>query len=255
MSRRHLPTLEPGQDSFLDVVANLVGILIILIAVIGVQTKQALVGQVLPQSDDALVEEDRIAVEERNAAARQMLESNQLAEASVERDINEKLAALDKHETEVKFRQTERDRLQYLINAASRQVDERKSELTAQQRRSVEVGRDLALAQKQAADLQQSIHDTERAKKTPVVLEHLPTPMAKTVFGKEIHFRLSGGRIAYVPFDEMVELLRDDAQRQSWKLKDASAVEEQLGPVKGFRMNYRLVRREISTPSQYGMIT
>ncbi|HFB98564.1 MAG TPA: hypothetical protein ENJ62_05435, partial [Bryobacterales bacterium] len=32
----------PGQDSFLDIVSNLVGILIILVMVIGVQAKYAL---------------------------------------------------------------------------------------------------------------------------------------------------------------------------------------------------------------------
>ena len=32
---------EPGQDSFLDIVANLVGILIILVMVIGVRAKGA----------------------------------------------------------------------------------------------------------------------------------------------------------------------------------------------------------------------
>jgi hypothetical protein len=254
VSRRHQQSLEPGQDSFLDVVANLVGILIILIAVIGVQAKQALIDQ-SPEVDDPYEEDATMDVEQRRVAARQMLESHQLAESSVETDIADKLVSLEKHAVELKFRQAERDRVQLLISAARRSVADQKSQLSVHDQRALEVNRDLALAQKEAAEIQQMVHDAQQAKKAPVVLQHLPTPMAKTVFGKEIHFRLAAGRIAYVPFDEMVEMLRGDAQRQSWKLKDAPAIEEQLGPVKGFRMNYRLVRRDISTPSQYGVVT
>ena len=44
MRRRQKPNLEgPGQDSFLDIVANLVGILIILVMVVGVRAKDAMV--------------------------------------------------------------------------------------------------------------------------------------------------------------------------------------------------------------------
>ena len=43
MNRAHKQhAAEPGQDSFLDIVANLVGILIILVMVVGVRAKDAL---------------------------------------------------------------------------------------------------------------------------------------------------------------------------------------------------------------------
>ena len=86
MSRRHHQSLEPGQDSFLDVVANLVGILIILIAVIGVQTKQAIIDQA-PDEGEPFVEDNDLAIEQRRVAAQKNLDSYQLAEVSVEKDI------------------------------------------------------------------------------------------------------------------------------------------------------------------------
>ena len=55
MKRRaasELPT--PGQDSFLDVVANLVGILIILVMVVGMQARQAM-EQAASQTDAPVV--------------------------------------------------------------------------------------------------------------------------------------------------------------------------------------------------------
>ncbi len=44
---RHSPS-EPGQDSFLDIVANLVGILIILVMIVGAQAKDAMIQAELP---------------------------------------------------------------------------------------------------------------------------------------------------------------------------------------------------------------
>lgn len=255
MSRRPPKnSLEPGQDSFLDVVANLVGILIILIAVIGVQTKQALIDRPREPDDESV--EDRVTeIEQRNAAAQQALASHEIAEYGIEKDIADKLDALKRHELEIQYREAERQRLQVLLSAVSRQMDERKTKMSAAGRRHLELNRELALTQQQLGQLNRALQDAQQSQNKPVVLRHLPTPMAKTVFGKEIHFRLERGRIAYVPFDEMVEMLKDEAQRQAWKLKDAPAIEEQLGPVQGFRMNYRLVRREVSMPSQFGVVT
>lgn len=41
-SRKRRTTLELGHDAFLDIVANLVGILIILVVVLGTQSKQVI---------------------------------------------------------------------------------------------------------------------------------------------------------------------------------------------------------------------
>jgi hypothetical protein len=255
MSSRHHQSLEPGQDSFLDIVANLVGILIILIAVIGVQTKQAMMVEGPDDGETDATEELRQEMEERTVAAEQMLASFQLEEQSIESDINQKLNALRRQNLEVKFRETERDRLNYVVTAVSREIAERKSKLTQKQQEAVQLQQNLAMAQDEAKQLDRMLYDAEQQKQSSVVLRHLPTPMAKTVFGKELHFRLHNGRIAYVPFDEMVAMLKEDAQRQVWKLKDAAGIEEQLGPVKGFRMNYRLVRKEFTTPGQFGAVS
>ena len=61
-------------------------------------------------------------------------------------------------------------------------------------------------------------------KPKPHVLEHLPTPMARTVFGKEIMFRLQGHRLAYVPWEEMIDRLKADAPRHVSRLRDVPVV-------------------------------
>ena len=252
MSRRHQQTLEPGQDSFLDVVANLVGILIILITVIGVQTKQAIVAA---DRSDVSSDNDEADFSQRTAAAKELLANNQVIEERVESDIIANLNELQQHELQIDYRQRERDRLQFLVNVVTRQMEERKQDLDAHRRRHIDVQRDLTLARQDTARLESALSAAQQDENRTVVLKHLPTPMAKNVFGKEIHFRLQNGRIAHVPFDALIEMRHEDAQRQVWKLKDAPAIEEQLGPVKGFRMNYRLVRKAYSTTTRLGTVT
>jgi hypothetical protein len=69
--------------------------------------------------------------------------------------------------------------------------------------------------------------------------------MARTVFGTEVHFRLKGGRIAYVPWEEMIEQLKADAKNHVNKLRDAPRVELSLPVVCGFGARYILRRVDV----------
>src|SRR4051812_36505011 len=86
----------PGQDSFLDVVANLVGIMIILIMVVGFAAKKAIV-------EDATAS---LAAGSSNEAAadeqmkKELLEAEQTT-ASVESELNETIAKIEREKFEV----------------------------------------------------------------------------------------------------------------------------------------------------------
>jgi len=77
--------------------------------------------------------------------------------------------------------------------------------------------------------------------------------MAKTVFGKELHFRLHNGKLAFVPWDELVERLRDEAQQKLWRLKDQPELTETFGPIGGFWMKYTLKRVEYQHATRMGV--
>jgi hypothetical protein len=79
--------------------------------------------------------------------------------------------------------------------------------------------------------------------------------MAKTVFGKELHLRLSKGRLAYVPWDEFIQLLKEDAPTKVWRLKDQDEFSELVGPVGGFWMRYSLKRQTHVLPTKIGVAT
>ena len=77
-------------------------------------------------------------------------------------------------------------------------------------------------------------------------IEHRLTPISHDVQGKEIHFRLYNGRIAYVPIDELIDRLRIQiSQKKNSLLKYRRHIGE-VGPVEGFRMSYMMVRQRLS---------
>jgi hypothetical protein len=241
MSRRTADDHEPsGQDSFLDVVANLVGVLIILVMVVGTQARHAMVAAA---SVAAAAEQPPLP--DVATAVKEVVDTeNEL------RDIHKKTQQED---LEVAFRRRERDQLSLIVAAGEQQINAAKDKLSSDDRAEFDVNSRMSLAFKELANLDDALTGLSENEKPTEVVKHYPTPMAKTVFGKELHFRLQDGRLAYVPFEEFVMRLKDDAPKQVWKLKDADSVTESIGPVQGFRMRYTLKRETVAVPVSGGV--
>ncbi len=230
----------PGADSFLDVVANLVGILIILVMVIGVRAKDAMVESHAP------LEPAPPAVSIDLAAARSAAQD---AESHI-LHIDQQIAEVNQ---EMELRTRERNQLQAITLAAREKLDELKHNLDGRHREQFELNRQLAEAQQRLHELDLQRQAVENAGPPVGIIEHLPTPMAKTVLGREEHFRLLGGRLAYIPWEELVGKLKAEAPQKIWKLKEAPSITESLGPEGGFLMRYTLVRKQFATPTKAGM--
>jgi hypothetical protein len=233
---------EPGQDSFLDIVANLVGILIILITVIGARATDAMV-HATPNTPSA-EDEPEVDVAAARAAA-------DAVEAGVHK-IDEKIK---RQQLEIAYRRKERDKFLQVIGVAEERLNERRAVLDDSQQQQLDMNRNLLAARNELEDLKANRHTLENSTPPQNVIEHLPTPMAKTVFGKEVHFRLQAGRVAYVPWDELVKELREEAPQKIWKLKDAPRITEVIGPVRGFRMKYTLRHARHVTPVPGGAVS
>jgi hypothetical protein len=247
----------PGQDSFLDVVANLVGIMIILVMVVGTRARDAIVSgeesleepsagapveagetapaAATPQPVDEGVRKELVAAEASAARA-----------AGETRDIESEIEELDltirREQMEIERRRWERNQLHLVLTALERHFDEFTGELDEAKQADFAVQREIAKAKHEAEKLAEVKEGLASSAQQTSVLEHLPTPMAKTVFGKEIQFRLTGGKLAYIPWDDLLNRLKDEAPEKIWKLKDADSITETLGPVGDFRMKYILRR-------------
>ncbi len=218
-----------GHDSFLDIVANMVGILIILVMVVGVRVKNAPV----------------VAAISGNAAEDRELEKDLAAEASMRNDVLKAARQIGAVQSETLAQSCRRDLLATAVAALQHKIASRRERMDAQSRRDFDFASSLALARRQVEQLQRERADVEKAKAEPTVVKNYPTPLSRTVDGREAHFQLRDGRIVYVPLSVLLDRLRDEFHRSKYKLRDRTEVVDTIGPIDGFRLKYILVRHEI----------
>ena len=273
MSRRPRSEMQFGSDSFLDVVANIVGILIILIVIAGLRVSQNPVNIVrnvtttappfvplpsLTEPDDPELEPLFVPEGEcpnpaplfmvHVAAPPELLPveppaglMQRVAELEAELQQQElarrALAAqtAELHQTEAEYN----ERLQDL----KRETAE-KSQAWQQRQHEAQVQRtslDQLLAT--AAELQEQLAVELRRQPPVETLEHRVTPLSKTVSGHEQHYRLSGNRVSEVPVTLLSVRLREQIERRKdWLMKQRSH-QGVVGPVQGYSMNY-LVQKD-----------
>ncbi|HBJ35772.1 MAG TPA: hypothetical protein DDZ51_13705 [Planctomycetaceae bacterium] len=233
-----------GHDAFLDIVANLVGILIILVVILGSTTREVVEAikeksPIDPQAASSdLVTDQPLTVE----AVQQRYED---LETESQRAV-EALADSQRLEREIRRSDAQlgeiarqRGQLMDLINMAKLAWEDKKKELDSKDVQRGQAEAKIAAAQKELEDLQQARSRVENAERPVVAVSHLPTPMAKTVFGEELHFRLKGGRLAIVPIDRLLAEIQRDLQRSVSGGRDG-VIDSAVGPVQGFVARYEM---------------
>ena len=238
MRRRaaHDQELE-GSDSFLDIVANIVGILIILVMVVGVRVKHAPLLSVRPAASEEPqpqapdLSKDREAVETRRREL-----------TAFEQEAIDKIRQNQKLALQIRSRRMQRERFSTSVAAIDHQLKEKRNQLGDTQRAELELKDKLAKSQAQLDDLDQQRALAAGMEPTSEKLTSITTPISRTVFGKEEHFRLSGGRIAYIPLDRLIVATKSAAQTQVWKLNGVPEISDTVAPIEGFALRYTLGR-------------
>jgi hypothetical protein len=226
----------------LDIVANLVGILVILITVIGVRAQDAWV----ESSQDKTTNTQPVSTPPPPIAAAQLELQN------LTRDVNEIQQQSARLRQLTENRGRERQRLQVLVTAARRELDTQQEQLGAEQRRQLQLDREFRELAAELAELTDQKQTLEQVRRQPIVLEHVPTPLAETVFGTEEHYRLKNGRLAYVPLNALTEMLRREAPRSADRLRNVPQITETIGPIQGFHLQYTLRRRSVAQLTKGG---
>lgn len=238
MKRRESQAEAPGQDSFLDVVANLVGILIILVMIVASQARFGFVG------GDSPPETPAASLEPLPDVAGAMAKANDVEMGIVE--INRNLAAQN---LELEMKARERARLQLLVTVAEQRLAEHRDQLTSADKLRFDLQSQLTQSTKELQQLE--FERSTLAQSQPGnVIPHLPTPMAKTVFGTEIHFRLLEGKITYLPWDETVEMLKADFPKRAQQLTDQPQAVCSLPVVAGFSGIYLIRRYDVDVQTR-----
>jgi hypothetical protein len=258
MSRRHSHEQGFGSDSFLDVLANMVGILIILIVIAGVRVAR---GPVLPAAESSTEEaEPTPAVasetepEPEPAVAVAPLEpeagephpdlARELQSAEAE------LAALRRKNAE---RNAEIRKLRTLYSSTKEQTSAAEKLAAQRQQELGEQTASLARLEQRLGDRKQVLTallaDFEEARnaRPPVTqVKHRLAPISQEVQGEEVHFRLSGNRVSVIPLPQLVERVKFQLERQKDWLARHTRHEGTVGPVDGFSLKYLVERQQLS---------
>jgi hypothetical protein len=238
MSRKRTSPVETnaaGQDSFLDVVTNIVGILIILMVVAGLRIKNA----------------PRQAAEEKALhEAATTLEKDLETENSLRQDVVKTAQQIRAIKREALARFEARSRLATLVSAVEHKIQTARSELDTEGQRTFDLERQRAEAKNALEQIQQQQSALDSTPAEPILVESYPTPIGKTVDGDEVHFQMRGGRITYIPLDKLIERFKTDAQQKAYRLMDLPELADTVGPEGGFRLRYTIERRDVPVETQ-----
>lgn len=235
---------ELGQDSFLDTMSNLVGVLIILVVVVGAQASKINSAN----QSVAKFEEDLSARKQVTAEAVQIQQNFQLENAELERQINDE-------ERLGQLRAMERAQILVILQEMENELASVDASRSEAERAALLRAAEADQLRKRIQEAQAATRALEQQPSAVEAIDHYPTPIAKTVFRDDVHFRLKGGRIAFVPLDELVQRMRGEWKDKAEKLRQTSRIVETVGPIDGFRMQYTLTRRQVAQQTSAGPVT
>jgi len=218
--------LTAGQDSFLDVITNIVGILIILVMVVGARVQKIVLDAPEPAAPAA------------NAALEAEVDELENTLASAESEIAELQLQGRMVEAAAEGAGGARLELATAVAAAKVEIERRKEAADAAH---VAAAERASRRQELDAAIQKCTLEAEAAKYRKATTEEVlayPTPIGRTVNGEEIHFRIAGERIAYIPLDELFQMAKHNTQRHATSLAELSARIETVGPAHGFSLDY-----------------
>jgi hypothetical protein len=214
-----------GQDSFLDVVTNIVGILIILVMVVGGRVQQ-IVLSAAPQARAKAAELER-EIEERDQAA-----------ALVESEVAEFAEQARTVATAAAYAGESRVALATAVAAAKVELAKRKDSADKDRIAAAEAA---SRRKELQAEIERCTLEAEGIAHAPVTAKEVlayPTPIARTVTGEELHFQIDQGRIAYIPLVELFELAKTQTRRHSGSLSTMAQRIETVGPIQDFSLDY-----------------
>lgn len=254
--RKKKSELEFGSDSFLDVLANIVGILIILIVIVGARLSRAPIlslkqVQAKQAAAQMKVEAPVVAVAEppEPVAAPAQLEPDEPPP-----EIAAELQAVDAERAALAGRSAGDHAALKAALAAEEELGRNfatDSEALSAQADLLAEGRrrlnklEQALGKKREAltGVLAEFEQVKHEKPNVVQVKHHLTPIGQAIVGEELHFRLSANRVSPIPLTQLVEKVKAQMERQASFLARYSTHKATVGPVDGFSLTYVVERQ------------
>ena len=234
--------LEDGQDSFLDVVSNLVGVLIILIMVAGARVRNASaelsgLSEARAESESTLSAEEEREREEYVAAVTELenLEEKLNTNRAEAQTTSEQLLALERQTENV---DAEHRRLVSLMSELDALFQSESLKKSAEEKESFDLKSSLVDKEQKLDRLRKEKEALVAARPKATVLENIPTPLSKRVAdGREGFFCLKKGRLSHVPIVEFQERVMLNFKNYRGELTPRE-FEEKIGPVENYVFKY-----------------
>jgi hypothetical protein len=239
----------PGQDSFIDVVCNMVGILIVLVMIVGVRASSA---DYEPAAADAKAASQTAAPAEavNPQTIAELDEVRRRAEQAM-KEIDGAVGQIADISVQGALIEARREQLSLVRATVEQSIEERRAKLDAEGRQQFDVQREIAEAEIKLHQLTQEQISLVAQSTQVEEIECVPTPLAKTVTGEEIHVRLRRGQLAVVPAEELMkEVERRGADHLRNGLRSRNEAEDVFGPINGFRMRLSIERHDTSLPGE-----
>jgi hypothetical protein len=232
-----------GQDSFLDLVSNIVSILIILVMVAGIRAQYS------SANAEGVADAQMLAdLEEKYCNMQEKKETAALLRMDVE-ELHFQSEVLAE---QIFLQSREFDTLFNLMTSMRAGIELAAEEKSQTFKEKIEYQRQFleTNAKLEQIDKAKTYYRQIRPKAT--VVENIPTPLSRTVETKEVHFRLLGGKIVHVPFDELLMQLRGHIIEDRNRYSKQGVSVGKVGPVENFELGF-LVTTDVPMPGGYGI--
>jgi len=220
-----------NADSFLDIVASVVSVMIIMVLMVGLRIKNTPVA--VPTASIA-------------AAPNAALAQDAATEQSLRQDVLKTAAEMEGVTRQAFLRKQQRDRLAVLVTSVEQKLDASHGQLEGQSREDLDLQRKVSEAKFELEQLGQARVALESAPAEAIQVESYPTPLSHLVDGNELHFQLRAGRLAQIPMARLLTKFKSDAEHQLYKLHDRSEFTESTAPEGGFYVRYTIERKDIT---------
>ena len=221
--------MEAGQDSFLDIVSNIVGILIILVMVAGVRTK----GLPARTKNDAPATQ----LEQQLEIFTDKSETFKAAQAKVA-EIGDEIEHL---QGLTAARSRERAELTALIGILQSEYDLATQNLSQAEKQSLELKQKIQQIDAKLGEIARTKEWIGQNRPQATIVENMPTPLSKTVEKNEVHFRIKEGKILHVPLSALFEKLGSELQGRLQAGVKPGELTGTVGPIENFTMPFRVV--------------
>lgn len=240
---------DTSDDSFLDVVANVVGVLIILVMLVGAQASRGILISESKELAEAsgssaspsnLTQDVTELREELKQAQNEVLKSQQEVEGLARQ--------IAKVEFESRAYNSQRVELAMHRSVIEEEIQRRKSLLDEQKQGEFDVQRQLIEAKLDLDKLSQEQLSLVSAPSPVTEVECVPTPLAREIDAQSIHLRLSKGLVSIVPFEALMQEAQFNLEGTRQRLRGRGRAVETFGPLDGYRLKLTIAEQQSQGP-------